>query len=342
MGIFSKILFLISGLLFFDIAEQNNTILFLCIAILFVLSDVVAKRFQFLCYVAYIFLCIYDPKTVAFLPLFIYDLYFEYKIYAAVAFLMWAVWDKSAFLLAFSCFAFYLAYTQDDYSQSLMNKTIQLDNVRERLFEGEEKLELFNHETRNEIEIAILNERNRIAREIHDSVGHSLSSCILQTEALKLQSDDEVQIEKLETLQQTLQNGMQDIRSSLHNLHDSSLDLKRSMENILAGLPLQSSFDFAANSEMDYSMKIGILSAFKEMLANIAKHSDAKSVRVRLMEHKNYYSLSVKDDGTVKPLEKKSLGIGLHSIADFAKNYNGNLYYGYEQDGFFVHITLSK
>ncbi len=342
MSIFSKILFLIFSLLSFDIAEKNNIILFLIIAILFVLSDIVPKRLRFVCYAAYIFLCFYEPKTIAFLPLFIYDLYSEYKGYSAIAFLLWAILDKSPSLFAYSCFAFYLACTEDTYCQSLLNKTIQLDNVRERLFEGEEKFELYNREMRNEIEIAILNERNRIAREIHDSVGHALSSCILQTEVIKLQSEDEAQIQKLEILQQTLQNGMHDIRSSLHNLHDSSLDLKRSMENILASMPLQSSFDFASNSEMDYTMKIGILSAFKEMLANIAKHSDAKSVRVQLMEHKNYYSLSVKDDGSVKFLEKNSLGIGLHSIADFAKNYNGNLYYGYEQDGFFVHITLSK
>lgn len=54
------------------------------------------------------------------------------------------------------------------------------------------------------VHIAILTERNRIAKELHDAIGHSLSSSILQVESLKIISKEKPVLEKLDVLQETL------------------------------------------------------------------------------------------------------------------------------------------
>ncbi|HBQ74681.1 MAG TPA: two-component sensor histidine kinase, partial [Erysipelotrichaceae bacterium] len=84
-----------------------------------------------------------------------------------------------------------------------------------------------------EIRIAILDERNRIAREIHDHVGHLLSSALLQIGAIQaIQKEDKLK-EPLQNLRDTLSQGMDNVRSSVHDLHDDALDLQVTLQRLL-------------------------------------------------------------------------------------------------------------
>lgn len=341
----TEILLFVLCLLSFDFYSKIEPIFYLPVLILFLLSDFTPKKWGVWCCIIYIGLALWNPMYLAFIPLLLYELYSQYQIYALVALSLIPFTPTNKWtLLALSALALYLAYLESRYKVSLEQLKHQFDDLREQFLHKEYTLQQYSHEQSQKIEIAILNERNRIAREIHDSVGHALSSCILQTEVLKIEEKNEQQLQKLDLLQQTLKNGMQDIRHSLHNLHDSSLDLKNSMQNILDTVPLQNSFNYAVNSDMAYSMKIGVLSVFKEMLANVAKHSDATKVDIRLIEHKNYYSFSIKDNGQPKSTSYTltNFGMGLQSIEEFSKKYGGQLSYGYDKGGFLVHITLQK
>lgn len=324
-----------------DIPNHIAAVLLVCI--LFTLTELNNRKIRLACHLLFVVSVFVHPDFVSFLPILVYESYAEYdrRSIASLALLVLAG-DNSLYLLAVSATAFYLAAFEKNTQRQLAERTKKADDLQERLLAGEEQLNFRNHDMNHQIEIAILSERNRIAREIHDSVGHTLSSCILQTEVLKLQSTDEKQIRQLKTLQETLQHGMRDIRTSLHDLHDSSLNLQKEMEALTRHFPLSVQFVFSANEDMDYGMKVGILSAAKEIFANIAKHSDAQKVTVRFTEHKSYYSLSVKDNGSRPVNSDVPIGIGLRSLEDFAKKYGGYFSYGYESDGFFVHITLQK
>ena len=74
-----------------------------------------------------------------------------------------------------------------------------------------------------EIEAATLQERNRIAREIHDNVGHMLSRAILLTGALQTVNKNEELYEPLQKLNASLNDAMNSIRESVHDLYDDSL-----------------------------------------------------------------------------------------------------------------------
>ncbi len=80
-----------------------------------------------------------------------------------------------------------------------------------------------------EIHLATLQERNRIAREIHDNVGHMLSRSILQMGALLTIHKEEPLHEQLSTVNATLGEAMNNIRESVHDLHNESLDLHQTI-----------------------------------------------------------------------------------------------------------------
>lgn len=80
-----------------------------------------------------------------------------------------------------------------------------------------------------EIYLATLRERNRIAREIHDNVGHMLSRSILQMGALITIHKEEPLHGQLAGVGETLNQAMNSIRESVHDLHDESIDLRQSI-----------------------------------------------------------------------------------------------------------------
>ena len=67
---------------------------------------------------------------------------------------------------------------------------------------------------------------NRIAREIHDNVGHMLTRALLQTGALAVCIKEESLKASVAALQETLDSAMTSIRSSVHKLHDDAIPLK--------------------------------------------------------------------------------------------------------------------
>ena len=77
-----------------------------------------------------------------------------------------------------------------------------------------------------EIYTATLQERNRIAREIHDNVGHLLSRCILIVGAMKIVNEDKKLSSSIEQLEESLNTAMTSVRESVHDLHDEAVNLE--------------------------------------------------------------------------------------------------------------------
>ena len=79
-----------------------------------------------------------------------------------------------------------------------------------------------------EVRLATLSERSRIAREIHDNVGHLLTRSVLQVEALQVvHADDECVRGGLASVGATLHEAMDTVRKSVHDLHDDAFRMCR-------------------------------------------------------------------------------------------------------------------
>ena len=212
-----------------------------------------------------------------------------------------------------------------------------------------------------EIYNAQLSERNRIAREIHDNVGHTLSRAILQMGALLAIHKEEPINSELESVRQTLDDAMNNIRSSVHDLHDDSIDVKSNVLQLSE--PLREKFnlhlDIDIGNDTARPVKYAIIGITKECTSNIMKHSINTDVDIRLNEHPSMYQLIIHDYNSdnvrnnIDSNESKNTsnkngsdllrdpGMGLENIRGRVESVNGKLNISTE-NGFKVFVTIPK
>ena len=198
-----------------------------------------------------------------------------------------------------------------------------------------------------EIHLATLQERNRIAREIHDNVGHMLSRAILQMGALQTIHREEPLHGQLMQINDTLGEAMNSIRESVHDLHNESLDLKQALFDICKEFEKNYAIDIHYDMTQDVprSVKYCFLAITKEAFANVVRHSDADKVTVFVCEHPGFYQMSVEDNGTHASLPKKDGqdegGIGLANMKDRVQALGGTIHF-FAEHGFRILLSVPK
>lgn len=190
------------------------------------------------------------------------------------------------------------------------------------------------------IYMATLQERNRIAREIHDNVGHMLTRSILQVGAIKVINQSEELKEPLENLQETLNAAMTSMRNSVHDLHDESVDLKSSIEKLTAELEnFQVQLDYDMGQAIPRDVKYAFIAITKEAVNNAVKYSNGDSVSVILREHPGFYQLLIADNGTGARIREQ--GIGLQNMKERVDALGGTIKITTE-NGFRILISIMK
>lgn len=232
------------------------------------------------------------------------------------------------------------------YAHVLRLYTNLRDTFTERSVQyGVQKRQL-QHEILKNSEAALLAERNRISGELHNAIGHTISSAIVQINALKyIDSRNEIQTQ-LDILQSSLERGLTEIRACLHNLHNDSFDLRTCIEQLIEQAAQTLCIQLTCETEtMPYTLKYDILSVVKECLSNTLQHSGASAMSITILEHPAFYSVSVQDNGRGSGFTElrsmRSTGIGLTVLREIAARHNGHIHF-YPQNGFKVHMTFSK
>lgn len=215
------------------------------------------------------------------------------------------------------------------------------DNSKEHEMIVEEKNRTLRENQDAKIYMATLKERNRIAREIHDNVGHMLTRSILQVGAIKTINQNEILVSHLDDLHNTLNTAMTSIRSNVHDLHDESIDLHSAISEIISGIDgLDITFDYDMGKNVPKDIKYCFISVIKEAVSNTLKHSNAAKMDILVREHPGFYQLQVQDNGTDIKLNPEN-GIGLANIKDRVKSLNGNLKIS-TGSGFKILISIIK
>ncbi len=203
----------------------------------------------------------------------------------------------------------------------------------------------------NEVYTARLKERNRIAREIHDNVGHMITRVIVQMQAIKIINKDEKVARQLDSVSETLDLAMTGIRKSVHELHDDSIDVSIAVNDIIKTLPER--FDVNVNTSIespaDNKTKSCILGIIKEAVTNISKYSSGDKVRIEVVENNTFWRILVRDNGENPERDymltgdyMASGGLGLKNIASRAASCGGRASVRSGKDGFEIMATLPK
>ncbi len=194
--------------------------------------------------------------------------------------------------------------------------------------------ELFQQER----ELAVLGERNRMAREIHDTLAQGFTGIVLQLEAAEQALEDspaEV-VDHLSRAKGLARDSLQEARRSVWNLLPQALE-QRSLETALreevgrfaATGQERASFGLSGDRrELSPNVQAALLRICQESLTNVMKHSKATEVNVNLSFYPEAVYLAIQDDGvgfdpTDHTKEKGQGGFGLMSMEQRIKLLGG-------------------
>ena len=266
---------------------------------------------------AYIIAAVFVPPFGPFAPLALYDIARRVRrervwvalgigvafVFALVADLRGGVLTTRTLLLtailSIAATLLSLRTAQLEREQKRMRRT--RDKLQERALALEARNRDLADRQDYEIELATLAERARIAREIHDNVGHQLTRASLQAEALRVVHADEPGVAvDFADVKRTVDEALQLVRASVHALNDNAVDLSVQLERIVEG----------ARSDGGPQIELEVLAehapanvancfaaVLREALSNTMRHACAQTVTVRCMEHPSFYQLIVTDDG---------------------------------------------
>ena len=209
--------------------------------------------------------------------------------------------------------------TRDD----LREKVLTLQDTNAQLLQAQD------HESR----AAVLSERTRIAREIHDGVGHLLTRLLLQVKALQVTHRDEpAVVTDLTTVDAGLDEALDSMRRSVHALSDEGEDLATSL-NLLGsrcGIA-RVHIDCSAEAEPPPAVERCVVAVVREALTNAARHGGAHSARVAVTDYPAFWQVTVDNDGVV-PFEDepavddgRSPGLGLRSMTERVEALGGRV-----------------
>ncbi len=238
-------------------------------------------------------------------------------------------WRPAAVLGAFflAGIVFVVVITELAVKEQRANR--EVERLLVELKEANEKLRTYADRVE---ELATANERNRLAREIHDSVGHYLTIVIVQIEAALagLEKDREQSLDVLRKAQGLAQKGMAEVRRSVAALRTSESETHSLIDSLktlieechLSGLP--TTFEIAGTPRnLSPSAELALYRAAQEALTNVRKHSLAKAATVSLTYSQENVSLKVHDDGVgVAELTK---GFGLVGIQERVVSMGGEV-----------------
>lgn len=298
----------------------------------------------------FVLLCFWMPQLTIFLPLIFYWGIQHRFPWVAVSTLTWVYgvaegrfeeW-KIFLWLILSGVAVVLAHHTGKLEELQQEMIRVRDTGTELNLALREKNKNLREKQDYEIYLATLKERNRIAREIHDNVGHMLSRSILQIGALGTIYKEEALREQLGGINESLNQAMNSIRESVHDLHDDSIDLRQAVEEATRDMKDKYAvrIDYDMSRAVPRNVKYCFITTIKEAMSNVVKHSDADQIEIVLREHPGFYQLLIEDNGS--PKEKKAEdGIGLLNMKERVEALNGTIHINNEK-GFKIVISVKR
>lgn len=197
-------------------------------------------------------------------------------------------------------------------------------------------------------EVTALEERQRIAKDIHDTAGHSITTVIMQTEAAKLIIDSQPEEAKSKIIAANLQakHALEELRESVHLLSGISekATLKDSLEGIInessdgTGIRIRSNIDDVNVSDAKYRL---LCNTLKEGISNGLRHGNATAFWFELKESGGKIEFLLSDNGVGVAINELKEGFGLTGMSGRAEALGGEIWFVSEPDeGFEIHLVL--
>ena len=192
--------------------------------------------------------------------------------------------------------------------------------------------------------LAVMEERNRMAAEMHDTVGHTLTAAVMALEAAEMLLTDSPAAQKLHQGKEQVRRGLAELRASVRAIRaGSEADFAASLDKLLSEIRCDTGLDVHVIMESEVTLsplQAGILlSAIKECATNAIRHGHASEADILMMEHQGRLRLTFTDNG--KGTSEVRPGSGLSIMQERIQGVGGKAEVHSEPgEGFTVSLTI--
>ncbi|HEY0023452.1 MAG TPA: sensor histidine kinase [Longimicrobium sp.] len=186
--------------------------------------------------------------------------------------------------------------------------------------------------------LAAVAERERIGRDLHDVLGHTLSLIVLKSElASKLATRDvEAAAREIREVEQVARKALREVREAVRGYRASLDDEARQSAAILAAAGIRATVDVPPVT-LEREVEESLALALREAVTNVVRHSEAQACSVRLRREPGGYVLEVEDDGRAGAVTE---GSGLRGMRERVEAAGGTMMGGAGIGGRGVRISV--
>jgi signal transduction histidine kinase len=192
-------------------------------------------------------------------------------------------------------------------------------------------------------ELAISEERNRLSREMHDTLGHRLTVSAVQLEGAQrlIHRDPDRAEQMIETVREQVRDALTELRRTVATLREPlEADLALSSAINRLSKYFQEATDLKIHLQipdevppLPHAHRLAIYRAAQEALTNIQKHANASQCWLRLQVEPGQVSLVVSDDGQGYPKEIREAAFGLMGMRERSAHLGGDLQLDKRENG---------
>ena len=192
-------------------------------------------------------------------------------------------------------------------------------------------------------------ERKRIAREIHDTLGHALTGISAGIDAVKVLVDIDTNRakEQLNNVSVVVRDGIRDVRGSLNKMRPGALEnntLKEALIKIIREYEAISNLEIHLlykwdNIDLDIAKEDIVFRVIQESITNSVRHGHAKTIWIELLEEEEAYVMTIQDDGV--GFDELHYGYGLKQMQERLMIIGGSVHFE-NRDGFYTYIEIPK
>lgn len=217
-----------------------------------------------------------------------------------------------------------------------------INGIRQKLALVNEQYAILEQYSAQIERMTLLEERYRMAREVHDTIGHSYTSMILALETMKTHITTQDGAHKLEDVLELARKGLEDVRRQVHQMDplEEPLPLDRALMQIAEQFERSTGIQLSFRTMGEpYAVlkqaKHTLCRSLQEALTNASRHGLASSIRVVLQYDPAQLMLQIQDNG--KGTAQLHYGFGLTGMKDRLTALQGKLYIdSQENDGTLV------
>lgn len=193
--------------------------------------------------------------------------------------------------------------------------------------------------------MTLLEERDRLSKDLHDTVGHSYTSILMGLETLRTEVNTSEGEQKIDSLLKLTRSGLDDVRKYLHHVGSSqdSLTLMQSLQKLVDDFQTFSKVKvrlrtFGEAYTISKQAKMTLYRCLQESITNAVRHGQSSEIVITLHYEEKLIRLEVQDNGL--GTEDLKAGFGVNAMKERASNLQGQVYF-YSKPGEGTLVTCS-